>query len=402
MRRTSLAPAFVASLWLAGSGSGASPAAPAGRQEHAVPAPLGSMAPAWAVSSKGRLILSFLEPSGDEYRLRAVELSGGQARELGEIARSSAMFANWADTPGLAEAPDGTLWAHWLEKNGADTYAYGIALARSKDGGRTWQRQGFLNDDDVAAEHGFVSWSADATGLHAFWLDGRGTPAGGPMTLRTARVGDRVAPSQVVDPRVCDCCQTAVAATAGGLLVAFRDRSEDEIRDIAISRHAGGAWSPARVLGQDGWKIPGCPVNGPAVAARGDLVAVAWFTGADRRPRVQIAFSGNGGVSFGQPVKVDDREPSGRIGLALTPEGKALVSWLGAAEAAAELRLASIDPAGKVGTVLALGRTTAGRASGVPRLAVAGGRAWLAWVEAGADKAKARLRVTSVPLSAIP
>ena len=28
----------------------------------------------------------------------------------------------------------------------------------------------------------------------------------------------------------------------------------------------------------DGWKIAACPVNGPAVAANGKRVALAWFT----------------------------------------------------------------------------------------------------------------------------
>ena len=36
--------------------------------------------------------------------------------------------------------------------------------------------------------------------------------------------------------RVCDCCQTAVAGTTDGIVTAFRDRSDKEIRDIAVSR----------------------------------------------------------------------------------------------------------------------------------------------------------------------
>jgi hypothetical protein len=41
----------------------------------------------------------------------------------------------------------------------------------------------------------------------------------------------------------------------------------------------------------DNWKIDACPVNGPAIAATGRRVAVAWFTAANDTARVKLAFS---------------------------------------------------------------------------------------------------------------
>ena len=38
----------------------------------------------------------------------------------------------------------------------------------------------------------------------------------------------------VLDPRVCECCQTSAAATSDGLLVVYRNRSDEEMYSMAI------------------------------------------------------------------------------------------------------------------------------------------------------------------------
>ena len=48
-------------------------------------------------------------------------------------------------------------------------------------------------------------------------------------------------------------------------LVAYRDRSQTEMRNIGILHVQGGT---PRVLNEDGWRINGCPVNGPRLDAR--------------------------------------------------------------------------------------------------------------------------------------
>jgi len=101
------------------------------------------------------------------------------------------------------------------------------------------------------------------------------------MTLRTAQItaSGIIEGETLLDPRVCDCCPTAtVLCPDGSVLVAYRDRSEEEVRDIAVTRYKGGAWSTPRVVHRDEWKIAGCPVNGPALAVSDSLVALAWFT----------------------------------------------------------------------------------------------------------------------------
>ena len=52
--------------------------------------------------------------------------------------------------------------------------------------------------------------------------------------------------------------------TADGPLVAFRDRSNQEIRDIHVARVEQGKWTEAVPVHADNWRIEACPVNGPA------------------------------------------------------------------------------------------------------------------------------------------
>ena len=55
------------------------------------------------------------------------------------------------------------------------------------------------------------------------------------------------------------------------------------------------------------------PINGPPIAARGKDVVVAWFTAPNEMNRSYLAFSHDGGQTFGAPVRVDDEESLGRM-----------------------------------------------------------------------------------------
>ena len=216
-----------------------------------------------------------------------------------------------------------------------------------------------------------------------------------------------VGASEELDREVCDCCQTAAAVTDDGPVVVYRDRSDEEVRDIMAVSGRGGRWSAPRPVFTDGWKIPGCPVNGPSVAARGRDLAVAWFAGVSRGggPRVALAFSRTGGESFEPPVVLDDGEPLGRVAVALDADGTAVASWLAQPAASgevAELRLQRVARDGRKSPLLTLATTAASRHSGFPRLALAGGSLFVAWTEVGTDKGASRLRVAELPRGALP
>jgi hypothetical protein len=136
-------------------------------------------------------------------------------------------------------------------------------------------------------------------------------------------------------------------------------------------------------------------VNGPALAAAGNRVAAAWFTGARDTSRVLVAFSDDGGRRFTPPVRVDGGAPLGRVHVALLPDGDALVAWL---EVSGKEALFQVRRAGDQGpgAVMTVARTSAARASGFPRLVRAGDRVVLAWTEAG-KPSHVRTAVARVP-----
>ncbi len=366
-----------------------------------VPAGEGSGEP--FLSSDGeRVHMSWLEEMADgSHELRVASLGGEGWSDARTVERSERFFVNWADFPSVTPAADGTLWAHWLERGDMGGYDYGIRVVRSDDGGVSWSEPWTPHEDASPTEHGFVSVLPSADGIAMTWLDGRQYVDGAhgeateEMTLRHREVGSNgeAGPEMLVDARVCDCCQTAAAMTSEGAVVVYRDRTADEIRDIYVTRRVGDGWTEGVPVHDDGWEIGGCPVNGPAIAARGRNVAVAWFTGADDVPRAKVALSSDGGASFGAPVTVDDGNPIGRVDILYLDDGRALVSWLEqtGAETAA-IRVRTVDAAGAVGPSGTVSESSAARASGFPRMApVTGGDVVLAWTDATGERPSVRM-----------
>ena len=361
----------------------------------APPPPAGATLPNLATDGKGRLWLSWLEPrdgGGHRFRLSSIDLGraapGAAWSAPITVAEGAAFLANWADFPSVFVASDGTLAAHWLER-GAGRGEYGIRLRTSKDGGKTWTAPITPHRDPPApVEHGFVSFfEAPGAGLGLAWLDGRemagGHEAGahGSMTLRSAFIANgQAGAEQVIDPKVCECCQTSAARTSDGVIVAYRDRSDGEVRDIAVSRFSAGRWSPPAIVHADEWKINGCPVNGPAVAALGNDVAVAWFQAKDGEPRVQVAFSAAGG-SFSAPVRLDSTTTYGRLALVMPSRDRAIVSFIERTADGPQLILREARRDGRTGAPLAVGAMTNARTSGFARLALVGRRLVVAWLD---------------------
>lgn len=350
------------------------------------PAGTGSAEPNLSTGVDGSVLMSWVEPSDSGHLLRFSVFDSASWSPPRTIASGSDWFVNWADFPSLIQLEDSTLAAHWLQRTGEGAYAYGVRIARSDDGGSTWSAP-VTPHDDSESEHGFVSlYDAGGGRVGAVWLDGRRYAAGEEvMTLRHASIAPDGSLSDEVeiDARVCDCCQTSIAQSDGRLVVFYRDRSEQELRDISIVALGDSAWSEPQSLHADGWQIEACPVNGPQADARGSHVAVAWFTAAGDNPRVNVAFSSDAGRTFSEPRRVDGRAPGGRVDLLMTEDGSAIVSWLERVDGAAEVRLRRVSPEGEMSEPLVVSRTGAERASGFPRMALAGSDVVLAWTAVG-------------------
>ncbi|NNL30965.1 MAG: exo-alpha-sialidase, partial [Gemmatimonadetes bacterium] len=314
---------------------------------------------------------------------------GASWSEPTSLAVGTDFFVNWADFPALLVKGD-TLVSHWLQRGGQGTYDYGVRLSWSTDGGDTWSEPWTPHEDDTPTEHGFVSYFDGPQGISAVWLDGRNMVAGeghggpGAMTVRTRvlPIGRMAGPEVVLDAMTCECCQTDATVAGGVPVVAYRDRSEAEVRNIHIARYQDGQWTEGRPVHDDGWVIGGCPVNGPALASEGPRVGVAWFTAPDEEAQVRVAFSEDRGTTFGDPVRVDEGSPSGRVDLLSLGEAGMLVTWLERRDGGAAVLSRIVAPKGELGKVMTLAATSEGRASGFPRIARYGSdRLAVAWTD---------------------
>lgn len=387
------------------------------------PVPPGAVYPDIAADADGASLLMIWTEPGErrtENSSASIRFSrrgaDGAWSSPSTVVAGETFFTNWADFPSVVRGMDGALYGHYLRKSGPGTYAYDVVLVRSTDDGATWNNLGVAHDDGVQSEHGFVSLVPEGPGVRAFWLDGRemggaghghgGGHAGGvrgAMTVRTALVGETIDRGPALDTRVCECCATAAAMTDDGPIVAFRDRSEREVRDISLVRREAGRWSEPAQVHDDGWVMPACPVNGPDLDARGRDVALAWFTAAGGRSAVLAAFSGDSGRTFGRPVMVDavgdGAAPQGRVAVVLLPSGEAVVSWLALSEEGGAIRVKRIRADGRAGAAHTVAPMDTSRASGFPRMVRLGDTLVFAWTATGD---KTGVRMASLPVDEVP
>ncbi|MEO7363503.1 MAG: hypothetical protein ABI120_24440 [Gemmatimonadaceae bacterium] len=147
-----------------------------------------------------------------------------------------------------------------------------------------------------------------------------------------------------------------------------------------MTRRVGGKWLAGAAVHNDNWKIAACPVNGPALAARGNRVALAWFSAPGDSAQVKLAFSDNAGATFSPPVRIDGGSPAGRVDAVLLADGGALVSWVertGGDTTAVRVRRVAAN--GSVGAPMTVASSSAARASGFPKMVIAGANVMFAW-----------------------
>ncbi|TFG66586.1 MAG: exo-alpha-sialidase [Gemmatimonadales bacterium] len=359
--------------------------------EIASPAGLGSETPHLSLGTDGPT-LSWLEPAsegdGETYALRFSTLSGESWADPLTVVERSDLFVNWADFPSVIDLGDDRLAAHWLQYNGAGTYAYQVRLSFSPDRGVSWSDGLVPHEAVTETEHGFVSLVPAGYEVEMFWLDGRFYADGldsAAMSLRHVTVTDDGTGGEesILDARTCDCCQTSVASIPGGLIAAYRGRTTGEIRDIHVVRRLDGTWQEPALVHADGWHITACPVNGPEIVSAVSDVGIAWFTAATDSGRVYAALSDDAGETFGSRIRIDEGRPIGRVGALALPGGRMFVSWLEAAGDGygAEVRARIIDRSGRMSSSVPVGTSSVARASGFPVLTLDGERVVVAWTD---------------------
>jgi hypothetical protein len=309
-----------------------------------------------------------------------------------QVASGSNWFNNWADFPSVV-IKDNNITGHFLQKSASGTYDYDVKLTMSSDKGKTWLPPFTAHNDGVQAEHGFVSmFPQNKGGTFVSWLDGRDSKKspssgdhghGGSMNLRAGvfdQTGQAINRWQL-DHRVCDCCQTSAALTSNGPIVVYRNRSTHEFRDIFITRLVDDIWTDPVPVHIDGWKIAGCPVNGPVVMAQDQYVAVAWFTGKDQKHQVKLAISNDGGATFSSSILVAKEHALGRVGMTLLPNKDIVISWVKSTKESTELMLSRYSTKAVLLSKTPVTSLSKSRRSGFPVITSVGNSVYVTWTD---------------------
>jgi hypothetical protein len=368
------------------------------------PATSNSAEPFLFTDKDSTVYLSWIEKSEDKNTFKFSSLNKGDWSEPVIIASGDTWFVNWADYPMIA-ANGKQLIAHFLDKSGDGTYAYDVKFTTSDDNGNNWLEPILLHDDKKQAEHGFVTLLPYGDNFFVSWLDGRNTAMEGmehhegshgghhgAMSLRAAIIdskGNKINEWEL-DNKTCDCCQTSAAITSNGPVVIYRDRSDEEIRDMSIVRLIDGQWTKPKSIHEDNWKIAGCPVNGPRVVADGSNLAAVWYSVASDTSKVNVAFSADAGATFEKPIRVDEGSAIGRVDIVMLDEKSAMVSWM----EGTIVKAARVYRDGRKEPSITIASSSESRSSGFPQMTKSGNRLIFAWTD---DKEK-NIKMASISL----
>jgi len=357
------------------------------------PAAPGSLQPNWSAAPDGSAVFSWIEPaSGGGYSLRYAVRRAGAWSEAHTVAANRKFFRHPAEVPEVMAIGDHQWLAHWIEMPKETSEAEFVYVSSSTDGMK-WTAPAMAHHDRSEVEHGLASMVASGNGeASLIWLEmlkGEDGPAALKRTVVNA-AGQIVKEERLQDD-VCSCCPTAIARTSKGLVIAYRARTPQDIRDIAVIRLENGQWSKPKVVHADNWNINACPTNAAAIAAHDNQLAIAWWTGAGDTPHAEVVFSADGGATFGKAVTVSTGHAFGYTSVALTEDGSAIVSWLqrSGADGPTQVLARQVSAAGVPQPVVEVAKGGQS-ALGYPRLIHSGGETLIAW--GGAKLQTARLK----------
>ncbi len=351
----------------------------ASKADFSNPAGPGSLQPNWSVTPDGGVVLNWIEPSKDgSYSLRYAVRRGDAWSQPVTIAAHRHFFRHPAEVPEVMETTGHHWLAHWVE-NQESSDAEFLFVSSSADGTH-WTTPQMAHRDRSPVQHGLVSMTENTGGgASLFWLEALKGEDGPVYLMRSVVDGSgKEVTEERLDDDVCACCPTAVAKTAKGLIVAYRDHTPKDIRDIAVLRLENGHWSTSKIVYPDNWQIDACPINAAAVAAKGDRVAIAWYTAAHNSSQVKIVFSTDSGATFSKPAVVSTGHAYGYASLVLDDGGNAMVSWLEQGAGSTRVLARPVSSAGAAGAVLEIAKGDKSEL-GYPKLARSGNDTFIAW-----------------------
>jgi len=362
------------------------------------PAGIGASLPHLVKGDDEKLYLSWVEKKDSSWvDFKFARWEDGKWSNPELIAKGNDWFVNWADYPMIAVDNKGNMIAHFLAKSSEGTYSYDVNIVLKPVGATMWSDPIIPHKDGTPTEHGFVTLLSNGDGKFILtWLDGRNMAqdehdthsghGGSSMSIRTATIDmlGNITDESELDDRTCECCQTTGAILPDGPFIVYRDRSESEIRDMSFVRKIGQVWTKPVVVNSDNWNIPGCPVNGPRIAARDNQIAIAWFTAANNSPTVKVIF-GKGDGTFQSPIVIDNDGAIGRCDIVLLEGNNAIVSWMSQNQDNAVIKARKVNNNGSLNEPLTITETMGSRSSGFPQMEAIGEYVYFAWTRLEGD-----------------
>ena len=329
----------------------------------------------WSLTQDGNPLLSWVESDELRYSVR----KGSQWSAPRTIAAHRHFFHHPAELPEVITMPGGSFLAHWIEAPKTESEAEFIYVSASRDGIK-WTTPVMAHHDHSDVEHGLASMAANSDkDASIFWLQSLAGPDKPTSLMRTVVSADgNEVKEETLAADVCECCPTAVARTTRGLLVAYRGHTKDDIRDIAVTRLESGRWTSPKIVYPDKWQVDACPVNAASVAAKGEKVAISWYTASGDKPRVELSLSMDSGATFSKATVISTGPSYGYTSIAIDDAGGAYVSWLERGGDGAKVVARHVSADGTAGPVTQVAAGTR-KNLGYPRIVRAGNETWIAW-----------------------
>jgi hypothetical protein len=338
----------------------------------------------------GGMVLAWT--AGGRVMAARADAPGGALGPAGTLnAQPETVDANADARIALAADGRGRVYAAWAGRD--KSYNGTLALARSPDGGRTFEPARPVASDPASQR--FPAMTVDGAGrLYLAWIDKRQAAAarragqphrGGGLALAWSDDGaETFAHEGVALPDVCECCRIGLGLTPDGRPVAlWRHIFEPNIRDHAVMVFDGRDHPGApRKIADDDWRVDACPHVGPslAVGAEGSL-HVAWYSGGGRRKGWFAASAPAPDAAFSEPRPLGDAAKAVSHPHFLTTGNRIWLAWKEFDGDLTTVRVQVSDDAGATWSAARTAATTVD-ASDRPVLVGDGTRAFLSWVTA--------------------
>ena len=147
---------------------------------------------------------------------------------------------------------------------------------------KKWQEEGVVNTIKGSAPEGLMHIAADKNdNFYAVWLDTRIGKMNNICFATYKQNEKRWSTNKIIyrspDKHVCECCRPSIAVNGKHVAVMFRNWVNGS-RDLyfMVSKNNASDFSKPVMLGNDTWKLNGCPMDGGSLAFNTNSIVTVW------------------------------------------------------------------------------------------------------------------------------